>query len=137
MTNYKQEDYIKYRIGKAKDILEEVQTHIHNGFYNTAINRMYYACFYAVSALLLKHNIEVSSHAGARQQFGQHFVKTEKIDRDLAKHYTELFEKRNKGDYNDFYDYDKETVLKLYPFSKKLIKEIEKLFYVYPNQHSL
>lgn len=126
MKNYEPEDYINYRIEKAKHTLNEVQTHIENGFYNTAINRMYYACFYAVSALLLKHKIEVSSHAGIRQQFGMHFVKTGIISRDLAKHYTELFEKRNKGDYNDFYDYDEETALSLYPFSKTFIEEIEK-----------
>lgn len=131
MKKYEPKDYIKYRIEKAKNTLEEVQTHIDNRFYNTAINRMYYACFYAISALLLKHNIEVSSHAGVRQQFGQHFVKTGIIERDLAKYYTELFEKRNKGDYNDFYDCDEETVSKLYPFSKTLIEKIEILLNAY------
>ena len=131
MKKYEPKDYIKYRIKKAKNTLEEVQTHIDNRFYNTAINRMYYACFYAISALLLKHNIEVSSHAGVRQQFGQHFVKTGIIERDLAKYYTELFEKRNKGDYNDFYDCDEETVSKLYPFSKTLIEKIEILLNAY------
>ena len=46
------------------------------------------------------------------------------IDRDLAKHFTELFEKRHKGDYNDFYDYDEETVMRLYPVSQRFIAEI-------------
>lgn len=88
---------------------------------------MYYACFYAVSALLAKERIITSSHSGVRQKFGEYFVKTGKIDRDLAKHFSELFEKRQKGDYNDFFDYDEETVLRLYPDSLKLIEQIEKL----------
>lgn len=124
MTDFTQEDYIKYRIDRAKETIEEVRTHIENRYWNTAINRMYYACFYAVSALLAKEQIEVSSHSGVRQKFGETFVKTGKINRDLAKHFTELSEKRHKGDYNDFYDYDEETVLRLYPLSQRFIREI-------------
>lgn len=75
MTNYTQEDYAKYRIEKAKETIEEVQTHIKNRYWNTAINRMYYACFYAVSALLAKGKIEVSTHTGVRQKFGDILLK--------------------------------------------------------------
>jgi uncharacterized protein (UPF0332 family) len=124
MTEYKPEDYSIYRIQRANETILEVETHIKNKFWNTAINRMYYACFYAVGALLVKNGIDVSSHAGTRQKFGQLFVKTGKVDKELAKHYTDLFEKRHKGDYNDFYDYDEETVVRLYPLSKKFISRI-------------
>ncbi len=127
MTEYKPEDYVKYRIARAKETIKEVQTHIDNNFWNTAINRMYYACFYAVGALLVRHNINVSTHAGVRQKFGQHFVKPGKVNRNLAKHFTDLSEKRNKGDYNDFYDYDEETVLRLYPKTKEFIDQIEQI----------
>lgn len=125
MIDYKPEDYIKYRISRANETIAEVQYHIDNKFWNTAINRMYYACFYAISALLAKHKIEVSSHTGVRQKFGKHFVKTGKFDKTLAKHFTELFDKRHKGDYNDFIDFDEETVIRLYQPSKELIKQIE------------
>jgi len=124
MTEYKPEDYIKYRFDRALETIEEVKTHIDNKFWNTAINRLYYACFYAVGTLLVQHKIEASTHAGVRQKFGEHFVKTGKVERELAKHYTELFEKRHKGDYNDFFDYDEETVLKLYPKSREFIDRI-------------
>lgn len=126
MTQYSEEDYINYRIERARETILEVQTHIENEFWNTAINRMYYACFYAVSALLYKHKIEVGSHAGIRNKFGEVFVKTGIINREVAKHYTDLFEKRQKGDYNDFFDYDEETVLRLFPKSQEFIDIIEK-----------
>lgn len=67
------------------------------------------------------------SHAGVRQKFGQLFVKTGIVEKRLAKHYTDLFEKRHKSDYNDFFDYDKETVLRLLPISKEFIAKIETL----------
>ena len=127
MTEYNPDDYSSYRIQKAKDTIVEVEIHIQNEFWNTAINRMYYACFYAVSALLAKHGIETSSHKGIRQLFGKMFVKTGKFDKNLAKHYTDLFEKRHKGDYNDFFDFDKETVIRLLPISKEFIRVIEDL----------
>jgi len=127
MTEYQPEDYIKYRIRRANETIQETHTHIENKFWNTAINRMYYACFYAISALLTKEKIEVSSHSGVRQKFGEYFVRTGKIERNLAKHFTELSEKRHKEDYNDFFDYDEETVLRLFPYSQRLIQEVEKL----------
>lgn len=127
MTEYQPQDYSDYRLQRSKETIQEVETHIENKFWNTAINRMYYACFYAVGALLVKNSIETSSHSGTRQKFGQLFVKTGKVDRELAKHYTDLFEKRHKGDYNDFYDYDKETVIRLLPLSKKFIEKIEEM----------
>ncbi|MFA5781308.1 MAG: HEPN domain-containing protein [Bacteroidales bacterium] len=127
MTTYNQQDYIDYRLQKAKETLLEVEILINNEFWNTSINRMYYACFYAVSALLIKYNVETASHSGARQKFGELFVKTGRINRDLAKQYTALFEKRSKGDYNDFFDFDKETVTKLYPLTQALISRIEEL----------
>lgn len=75
MTEYSTQDYIKYRLQKANDTLNEVEIHIRNEFWNTAINRMYYACFYAVNALMMKEGVEISSHAGVRQQFGKLIVK--------------------------------------------------------------
>jgi uncharacterized protein (UPF0332 family) len=127
MTDYNPEDYTRYRIQRAKGTILEVKKHIENKFWNTAVNRMYYACFYAVGALLVKHGVETSSHSGTRHKFGQLFVKTGKVDKNLAKHYTDLFEKRHKGDYNDFYDFDEETTKRLFPLSKKFIEKIEEL----------
>ena len=102
MNDFKPEDYIHYRLQKAKQTISETKILIENKLWNTAVNRMYYACFYSVGALLVKHNIETSSHSGSRQKLGQHFIQTGIISKDLGKHYTELFEKRQKGDYNDF-----------------------------------
>lgn len=127
MIDYQPEDYSSYRLQRAKDTIQEVEIHIANKFWNTAVNRMYYACFYAVGALLIKHKVTTSSHSGTRQKFGQLFVKTGKVDRSLAKHYSNLFEKRHKGDYNDFYDYDEETTLGLLPLSQQFIEIIEEL----------
>jgi uncharacterized protein (UPF0332 family) len=127
MTKFQPEEYSAYRLQRAIETIPEVETLMKGGFWNAAISRMYYACFYAVGALLIKHGIDVSTHAGARLLFGKHFVKEGKIDARLAKHYTDIFVKRNKGDYNDFFDYDEETTRSLFQLTKEFVLAIEEL----------
>jgi uncharacterized protein (UPF0332 family) len=86
-------EYISYRLKRANETIEEVKILIENKLWNTAINRMYYACFYAVGALLIKNGVKANSHSGIRQKFGQLFVQTGLIDRNLGKLFSELFEK--------------------------------------------
>ena len=124
MTNEERKDIITYRIENAKTTLVEVKSHIENGFYNTAVNRMYYACFYAVSALLIANKIQVKSHEGVRQQLGLHFVLTGKISQEQGKFYSLLYSKRTAGDYEDFLTHDKDTVDLLYPRSVEFISQI-------------
>ena len=69
------DDLIKYRTSRSLETLKEADLLIQNEFWNASINRIYYACYYAVSALLLKSNINSSSHKGIRQLFGLHFYR--------------------------------------------------------------
>jgi uncharacterized protein (UPF0332 family) len=129
MNETNREELIKYRIAKAYETLQVVDIQIENQLWNTAINRLYYACYYAVIALLLKKGIKAVTHAGIRQMFGLHFVKTGIIEKDLGKYYSNIFDKRLTGDYEDFIDYDEEDVLPLVSPAKKLISEINRLIY--------
>ena len=70
------EDLVKYRISRSLETLREADAMVQNRFWNASVNRIYYACYYAVSGLLLKKNIETNSHKGIRQMFGLHFVQS-------------------------------------------------------------
>lgn len=118
-------ELIRYRLSRAQDTLQEVKIHINNKLWNTAINRIYYSCFYAVSALLISKQIRAQTHSGVRQMFGLHFVKTNIISRDLGKFYTDIFDKRITGDYDDFVEFSKEDVISLYQTAKSFILTIE------------
>ena len=52
---------VQNRMENANNTLKEVESHIQNGFYNTAVNRMYYACYYAASAMLIAKGVETKS----------------------------------------------------------------------------
>lgn len=53
MTTAERNEIVKYRLSRAHETLNEVEILIENKLWNTAINRLYYACFYAVNALLV------------------------------------------------------------------------------------
>lgn len=54
MTPEQRFDIVFYRMTSAKRLLKEIEDHIRQGYYNTAVNRMYYACFYAVIKMVLR-----------------------------------------------------------------------------------
>ena len=66
------DELVTYRINRAFETLNEADKMIENQFWNASINRTYYACFYAVSGLLLKKGVDTSTHKGIRQMFGLH-----------------------------------------------------------------
>jgi uncharacterized protein (UPF0332 family) len=111
----------------ARRSLQEAQIMIDNGFWNAAINRMYYACYYAVSGLLMKNGIETKTHAGVRQMLGLHFIRTGKISVEAGNIYSNLFSKRQSGDYDAFIYFDRNTTDTLYPQAEDFIDLIEKL----------
>lgn len=75
--------------------------------YNAALNRVYYAAFYAARALLALRRLDSSRHSGVIALFQQHFVKTGVVSDDDARLLPQAFTKRLQTDYGDF----KETTI--------------------------
>jgi len=94
MSPEERNEIVKYRIERAKETFNEVQLLIKNEFWNGAVNRLYYACFYAVTALLTQNKIDSETHAGARQMFGLHFIKSGIIEPEIGKFYSSIFNSR-------------------------------------------
>ncbi len=55
------------------------------------------------------------------------FIKTGTISREFGKFYTDLFDKRQTGDYDDFIQFDSETLNEMYPNALELIDTIESI----------
>jgi len=127
MKDQDKAELVKYRLTRARDTFKEVDILVKNELWNTAVNRLYYSCFYAVIALLADQDIDVQSHSGARQMFGLHFIKTSKIDPESGRFLARLFDLRQTGDYDDFIDFDREKVMELLEPTDKLISAIEDL----------
>lgn len=118
---------VSYRLKRAKETLHEADILIKDKCFNAAVNRLYYACYYAVIALLVKNHITAQTHDGVKQMFGLHFIITGKIDRKYSRFYSQLFNDRMSGDYDDFLYYDEEMLSELRPKSEELITLIESI----------
>lgn len=118
---------VAYRFERAEKTLEEADLLTENGYYNAAVNRLYYACYYATEALLLKHKITAQTHAGVKAMFGLHFVTTKLVPLAIGKTLSTLFEKRQSGDYEDFVFCDRQEALDLAAQARLFVSEIGKL----------
>jgi uncharacterized protein (UPF0332 family) len=92
--------------------------------WNACVNRLYYACFYAVSSLLVQDGLSSSKHAGVRSLFNRHYVKTGKVPKNLARTYNDLFERRQESDYMDFISFKASQVRGLIPQAEAFVEHI-------------
>lgn len=116
---------IKYRLERAHESLEEAKILFEREFANTFVNRLYYSCFYAVSALLLTKGLFSAKHSGVRSMFHQNFVKTGLTNQELGQLYDKLFDNRQKGDYADLMRFDLNEVCNWYEDARKFVETIE------------
>jgi uncharacterized protein (UPF0332 family) len=96
------DDVVRYRLQRAREALEDARVLANASRWSACLNRLYYACFYAVSALLLQDGLSSAKHTGVRSLFNHHWVKTNKVPRVLAQVYNDLFARRQESDYLDF-----------------------------------
>lgn len=89
-----------YRLTRAKQAFQEGIVLAGQGSRYGAVNRFYYAAFYAARALLATKRLDSSKHSGVIALFQQHFVKTGLIDSGIAKILPRSFEKRLETDYD-------------------------------------
>ena len=112
---------------RAFESIEEAGILFENNHTNTYVNRLYYACFYAVNALLLFKGLSSSKYSGIRSLFHQNYIKSGIIKADLGKLYDRLYDNRQKSDYADMIRFNKEEVSEWISETKEFVNEIQKL----------
>ena len=127
LTNEERYEVVTYRLEKAQKTIGQVESIIPLQYWEIVANRLYYAAYYAVSALLIARGHTVRTHEGIIQCFGNNFVKTGIVSKEQGKLYSQLFTLRLKGDYEDKYDLTKEAVLHLVEPTKFFIDSISKM----------
>ena len=127
LSNEERNALIKLRIERANETIKEIPYLIEQGFFRTAGNRLYYACFYIVNALFLKEGHVAHTHKGMIVLFAMHFVKTGIVSKEDGQLYRSLFELRQTGDYDDVKIISKEDVVTRLQPAKEFIDRIEQL----------
>lgn len=110
MINNEIDKFISYRMDKADEVYGAAVLLYDAGQWNSAVNRLYYACFYAASALLLKRGVGAKFHAGVIAKFSECVVRTGEVTADEYRVYSKLLNWRTKGDYSDMFNFSKEDL---------------------------
>lgn len=125
LTDEDRRALINYRLEMADEALQNAVDSLEKEHFHGAVNRIYYACFYSVSALLTYAGHVASSHHGAKTLFGQHYIATSKISRKHGAFYGQIFNARNEGDYEAFVYYTHEIVDEYLAQARKFIEVVK------------
>ena len=102
-------------------------TLVEQKYWDTLVNRMYYAVFHAVSALLIHSSMHVHTHKGALIVFNKEFVRTGIFTVEEGHLFSQLEGLRERGDYNCFIDATEEEIVPLIKPLKALIEKIKQI----------
>lgn len=90
---------VQYRIEQADEALRSAQANLEQELERSAVNRGYYAMFYAVMALLATRAEETSRHSGAISRFDRYYIKPGTLPRDFSRWLHDAFLQRQGADY--------------------------------------
>lgn len=122
-----QKDLIHYRISRARETLDEARVLLESNMTHGSANRIYYVCFYVVTALLLSENLSSSRHSGVIALFNQHFVKTDRVSAEWGKFYTRMFDNRIESDYAEWAEFKNQDIQQEFSMAKEFITTIIEL----------
>ena len=97
---FAQRDEVALYVEHAQQMLQVADHNLADGFYASAINRAYYAIFYAANALLATKGLSRSKHSAVVATFRQHFIKPRLIEGEYSDIYGRVMDDRHKGDYD-------------------------------------
>ena len=127
LNQEEREAVVTYRLEKAAKTMEQAKCNLPMHFWALVANRMYYAAYYAVSALLIANGHTAKTHETIVRVFGLQFVKTGMFSSEQGRLYNKLFSLRLTGDYNDHYDLEESDVLPLVVPTEQLIADVSKM----------
>lgn len=125
--SYQKQDLIRYRLEKSATTFEEAKSLGKAGFWGGAANRLYYACFYAVNALLAKDDISASTHNGVRTEFFKQYVKTGFLGKEFSSLYSNLMSNRHESDYDDFIEFSEKEISPLFSEVQAFLESIRNI----------
>jgi uncharacterized protein (UPF0332 family) len=115
---------IESLIKKANRYLKSAKLLLKDRDYESSVSRTYYAMFYSAQAMLLTKNLSFSSHKSVISAFGENFIKTGILPKNMGRELNRAFEKRQIGDYEYKFVILKEEAEKILENGKKFIEKI-------------
>jgi len=118
---------IEYRLDRAREAIDEATLMFEAGHLHTYVNRLYYACFYAVSALLLTKGLSTSKHSHLRALLHKQFVRSGVIAVEHGQFFDLLFNNRQKGDYLDLVEFQADEIQGWLSQARQFVEHVSEL----------
>jgi uncharacterized protein (UPF0332 family) len=120
---------VQAHIERAKEAMEDAAVIAEQARWYASANRLYYAAYNMVTALLIKNKHIAHTHSGTLGLFGLHFVKTGLVSKERGAFFRRLFELRQNGDYDVFVSFSDADILPLLEPTRSFLAEIERLIH--------
>lgn len=117
---------VERELEKALRTYDDMAFIAREGKWEAAANRLYYALFHAISALLISDGHNVKSHRGIMSMFGEHYVRTEIFSHKDGSLLSDLVIMRDNADYNCFFEANEEKISPYIEPTQQLIEKIRK-----------
>lgn len=109
---------VRLLLDKSDKNMEQANANAELGYWDLVANRIYYAVFHAVNAMLLIDGIKTTTHKGVSVLFGRHYVLQGIFSRQDGMLYGKLQSMREKADYQNVFHLEEEK-------GRQLIEEAE------------
>jgi len=119
------DDLLCYRMEQAHETLREAEILLNESALRGSVNRAYYAMFYALLALLATKQLGTSRHSGALALFDREFVKPGVFPRELSRSLHLAFDRRQRHDYGEMANVDRQVVEETLTDAKTFVTAIE------------
>ena len=113
-------------MGRAEEKLRSANLLFENNMFTDAISEAYYAMFHAAKALLILKSIYPKTHAGVVSQFGLQFVNEGVIEEFYVTGLAKAQTKREKADYDIYYEPSKEEAESLIEDAGRFLERIKR-----------
>ena len=127
LSNEERNTLVNLELKKAHDTFEEIGILTNANRWSGAANRLYYAVYHAINALLIHDNHQVNTHNGSHAMFSLHYIKTGIFPIEYGRLYNQLQTMREESDYNCVYEVDPEELSSRIKPAQELIEAINKL----------
>ena len=127
LTNDERKTLVSLELKKAHETFEEISILTAAGRWSGAANRLYYAIFHAVNALLINDGHSVNTHKGAHAIFSLHYIKTGILPVEFGRLYNQMQTMREESDYNCAYNVEPDELRKRIQPARQLIEKIEEM----------
>lgn len=117
----------RYRIEKAKRLLEDANALFQSSSFESSINRAYYAILNASRSLLALRGIEVESHEGVKTMLSKEFIKAGLLPKEFGETFRSIQARRLDSDYGDYVEIGLEEASDSLQRARTFVERAEKV----------